>query len=139
MVILIIRLKADAMHELQSPLYGCIFKKYQSLSQSLPFFCSGRCKIGYVAYNYTDHQICLKFVNNPASYIEASAQCQIEGGNLFKMDTKLKHDILTEYLGMLRFKLIETFRCCFFINLLHILVGRSFSKILRRILVFLVN
>nr|XP_022311390.1 uncharacterized protein LOC111116695 [Crassostrea virginica] len=57
-----------------------------------------RCGNGYVAYNYTDHQICLKFVNNIASYIEASAQCQIEGGNLFKMDTKLKHDILTEYL-----------------------------------------
>ena len=55
------------------------------------------------------------------------------------MDTKLKHDILTEYLGMLKIKLIETFRCCFFINLLHILVGRAFSKILRRILVFLVN
>ena len=105
-------IKSFAMHQLQCPIY---FYRIP-ITYSVVNFCYylGRCGNGYVAYNYTDHQICLKFVNNPASYIEASAQCQIEGGNLFKIDTKLKHDILTEYLGMLRIKHIESFRRCFF-------------------------
>ena len=35
------------------------------------------------------------------SYEKAAAQCQADGGDLFKMDTKLKFEILTEYLGRL--------------------------------------
>lgn len=35
------------------------------------------------------------------SYEKAAAQCQADGGDLFKVDTKLKFEILTEYLGRL--------------------------------------
>lgn len=31
------------------------------------------------------------------SYEKAAAQCQADGGDLFKVDTKLKFEILTEY------------------------------------------
>ena len=32
-------------------------------------------------------------------YGKAAAQCQADAGDLFKMDTKLKFEIITEYLG----------------------------------------
>lgn len=64
----------------------------------MPFL--GPCKDGYVAYNYTDHQLCLKFVGNKVPYPEASARCQAEGGDLFKLETVAKYTIMTDYLGV---------------------------------------
>lgn len=57
------------------------------------------CTTGYATYNYTDTQICLKYVSEPASYQEAAQYCQAEGGDLIKLDSKLKYDIMKDYLG----------------------------------------
>uniref|UniRef100_K1R1M3 Uncharacterized protein n=1 Tax=Magallana gigas TaxID=29159 RepID=K1R1M3_MAGGI len=56
------------------------------------------CATGYATYNYTDTQICLKYVSAPASYPEAAQQCQAEGGDLIKLDSKLKYEIMKDYL-----------------------------------------
>lgn len=56
------------------------------------------CATGYATYNYTDIQICLKYVSVPASYPEAAELCEAEGGDLIRLDSQLKHDIMTNYL-----------------------------------------
>ena len=60
---------------------------------------SGVCKDGYVTYNYTDYQICLKYVPNPVRYTLARAHCEAEGGDLIRIDTTLKYDIFKEILS----------------------------------------
>lgn len=60
------------------------------------------CAQGYATYNYTDTQVCLKYVSETASYPEAAQHCQAEGGDLIKLDSKLKFDIMKNYLGMLQ-------------------------------------
>lgn len=54
------------------------------------------CKHGYVAYNSSGTQICLKYVSTPSTYPEATEYCQADGGDLIRLDSKRKHDILTE-------------------------------------------
>lgn len=54
---------------------------------------------GYVTFNFTDTQICLKYVTTPATYPEATKHCQADGGDLIRLDSNLKYDILTDYLA----------------------------------------
>nr|XP_034319353.1 uncharacterized protein LOC117687213 [Crassostrea gigas] len=61
-------------------------------------FVPAPCKDGYVTYNYTNTQTCLKYVPSPASYPEATKHCQAEGSDVIRLDSKLKHDILTDIL-----------------------------------------
>uniref|UniRef100_K1QEB5 C-type lectin domain-containing protein n=1 Tax=Magallana gigas TaxID=29159 RepID=K1QEB5_MAGGI len=56
------------------------------------------CKDGYLTYNYTNTQICLKYVSTPSTYLEATEYCQADGGDLIRLDSKRKHDIVTDYL-----------------------------------------
>lgn len=67
------------------------------------------CTTGYATYTYTDTQICLKYVSAPASYPEAAQHCQAEGGDLIKLDSKLKYEIMKDYLGRLQIK--YTLKC----------------------------
>ena len=60
---------------------------------------SGVCKDGYVTYNYTDYQICLKYVPDSVRYTQARAHCEAEGGDLIRIDTTLKYDIFKEILS----------------------------------------
>ena len=60
---------------------------------------SGLCKDGYVTYNYTDFQICMKYVPHSVQYTLARAHCREEGGDLIKIDTTLKYDIFKELLS----------------------------------------
>ena len=62
-------------------------------------FVSGLCKDGYVTYNYTDFQICLKYVPDSVRYTQARAHCEAEGGDLIRIDTTLKYEIFKEMLG----------------------------------------
>lgn len=65
----------------------------------LSFIFSVSCKDGYFTYNYTNTQICLKYVSTLSTYPEATKYCQADGGDLIKLDSQLKHDIVTDYLG----------------------------------------
>eukprot|EP00105_Crassostrea_gigas_P002472 XP_011415016.1 PREDICTED: uncharacterized protein LOC105319257 [Crassostrea gigas] len=56
------------------------------------------CKDGYLTYNYTNTQICLKYVSTPCTYPEATGYCQADGGDLIRLDSQLKHEIATDYL-----------------------------------------
>ena len=77
---------------------------------------SGNCKDGYVTYNYTDFQICLKYVPDSVRYTQARAHCEEEGGDLIKMDTTLKYDIFKEMLSKVSCDCptTKTYRRCIF-------------------------
>lgn len=92
------------MHQKQTaPYIMSIYKEKTKLtcncSKSLLFVLLAACADGYVTYNYTNTQICLKYVSSPAMYPDAVQHCQLEGGDLIRLDSKLKYDILTELLG----------------------------------------
>lgn len=46
---------------------------------------------------------CLKYVPEAVPFPEAEARCQEKGGALFKLDSQKKFDILTDFIGKLRF------------------------------------
>ena len=84
------------MNDLKDKIF--IFIKFENLQIYLNNFL-GFCPKGYENFSYIDDEICLKFISKKVSYSEAAAQCQADRGDLFKMDTKLKYNILSEYLG----------------------------------------
>ncbi|XP_022311379.2 uncharacterized protein LOC111116676 [Crassostrea virginica] len=57
------------------------------------------CKEEYVTYNYTDFQICVKYVSDLTTYPEAVKHCRADGGDLFRIDTALKYDIFKDLLA----------------------------------------
>ena len=64
-------------------------------------FVSGLCKEEYVTYNFTDFQICVKYVSDLTTYPEAVKHCRADGGDIFRIDTALKYDIFKDLLGMI--------------------------------------
>lgn len=59
------------------------------------------CAKGYASYDLLGSQICLKYFPVPVSYATAKANCQVEGGNLIKIDSQEKYDIFKDYHGVL--------------------------------------
>ena len=62
-------------------------------------FVLGLCKDGYVTYNYTDFQICLKYVPDSVRYSQAKVYCEADGGDLIRIDSTLKYDIFKNMLS----------------------------------------
>lgn len=63
----------------------------------------GNCANGYLNYDLSDSQICVKYFPIQVSYSSARANCQAEGGDLIKIDSPEKFDMFKEYYGMFSF------------------------------------
>lgn len=63
----------------------------------------GSCANGYLNYDLSDSQICVKYFPIEVSYSSARANCQAEGGDLIKIDSPEKFDMFKEYHGMFSF------------------------------------
>ncbi|XP_062603875.1 uncharacterized protein LOC134265673 [Saccostrea cucullata] len=57
------------------------------------------CPSTYVMYDYTHYNICLRYLSISANYTEAVGNCQADGGDLVKIDSSHKYDILKGHIG----------------------------------------
>nr|XP_034319372.1 uncharacterized protein LOC117687235 [Crassostrea gigas] len=55
------------------------------------------CAEGYATLKLMSYEICMKYFPVPASYSTAQANCQAEGADLIKIDSKEKYDIFNDY------------------------------------------
>lgn len=59
----------------------------------------GFCPFNYTGYKYKKDKICLRYEESLKTYHEAADICQREGGDLIRVDSLDKHNIMKEFVG----------------------------------------
>ncbi|XP_048751140.1 uncharacterized protein LOC125662817 [Ostrea edulis] len=62
--------------------------------EELQTYITGQCPMEYTAFQYGEHRICLRYVESSQNYLDAVDVCSREGGDVIRLDTEEKHDIL---------------------------------------------
>lgn len=77
-------------------MYFLIFFYNQKL-----FILLGFCPFKYTGYKYNQDKVCLRYEESLRTYQEAVDICQREGGDLIRVDSLTKHNILKDFVGKL--------------------------------------
>ncbi|XP_052692168.1 uncharacterized protein LOC128170441 [Crassostrea angulata] len=57
----------------------------------------GFCPFNYTGYTYNEHMICLRYEESMKKYHQAADVCQHEGGDLIRLDSLTKHNIMRSF------------------------------------------
>lgn len=59
----------------------------------------GNCALRYKGYEYNNQKVCLRYEETLKTYHEAADVCQREGGDLIRVDSITKHNIMSAFIG----------------------------------------
>uniref|UniRef100_A0A8W8NNQ4 C-type lectin domain-containing protein n=1 Tax=Magallana gigas TaxID=29159 RepID=A0A8W8NNQ4_MAGGI len=61
-------------------------------------FITGNCALRYKGYEYNNQKVCLRYEETLKTYHEAADVCQREGGDLIRVDSITKHNIMSAFI-----------------------------------------